>query len=151
MSSAAGGRASVAKYEAKTKQNAISLEAYLASVDAARQEDTQTLIAMMREITGEEPVMWGASIIGFGKYAYRYKSGHGGEAPIIGFSPRKAALSLYLSSSFARREALLAKLGKHSIGKACLYIKSLSDVDLGVLHQMIADSVVHVRAHHGNC
>ncbi len=120
-------------------------------MDEARQADTKALIAMMREITGEEPVLWGPSIIGFGKYVYRYDSGHSGEAPITGFSPRKAALSIYLSSGFLGRDAMLTKLGKHSAGKACLYVKRLADVDQAVLRQMIALSVAHVRAAHAGC
>lgn len=141
----------MAKYETKTKSTPASVEAYLAGVEAARRDDANALIAMMREITGEGPILWGPSIIGFGKYAYRYESGHSGEAPIIGFSPRKAALSVYLSGSFPERAALLAKLGKHTTGKACLYIKRLADVDHAVLRQMLTQSVAHTRAQHTPC
>ena len=102
----------------------------------------------MREATGASPALWGPSIVGFGSYRYVYPSGREGEWPIIGFSPRKANLVLYLAQASEQRAPLLARLGKHKTGKACLYLNKLSDVDLSVLKQLIADSVAHVRANH---
>lgn len=134
------------KYEAKTKPTPASVEAFLEAVEPARKGDVQALCAMMAEITGEPPVLWGPGMVGFGKYAYRYDSGHSGEAMITGFSPRKAALSVYVMGDFAERAALLSRLGKHSSGKACLYIKRLADVDQGVLRQLIGASVAFMRA-----
>jgi hypothetical protein len=129
-------------YEAKTKPGTGDVDAFVAQVeDAGKRADSQTLIAMMREISGDEPVLWG-TMVGFGKYQYRYDSGHSGEAFRIGFSPRKAELSLYVLSAYAfedikdKAEELLARLGKHRAGKSCLYIKRLSDVDMDVLRDL---------------
>lgn len=138
----------MAKYEAKTKPSAVSVDAFLAGLESSRQSDANALCAMMEVITGEKPVLWGPSIVGFGSYAYRYESGHGGTSMLTGFSPRKAALSVYISSGFDEREGLLQRLGPHSTGKACLYIKKLADVDQGVLRQLIADSVAEMRRRH---
>lgn len=138
----------MAKYEAKTKPSAVSVDTFLAGLEPARQSDSRALCAMMAEITGEKPVLWGPSIIGFGSYAYRYESGHSGTSMLTGFSPRKAALTVYICSGFAEREGLLTRLGPHSTGKACLYIKKLADVDLSVLRQLIAGSVEEMRRRH---
>lgn len=138
----------MAKYEAKTKPSAVSVDTFLAVLEPARQSDSRALCAMMAEITGEKPVLWGPSIIGFGSYAYRYESGHSGTSMLTGFSPRKAALTVYICSGFAERESLLTRLGPHSTGKACLYIKKLADVDLSVLRQLIAGSVEEMRRCH---
>lgn len=135
----------MAKYEAKTKPSALSVAAFLEAVDPLRQADAKALCAMMGEITGEPPVIWGPSMIGFGRYAYRYESGHSGVSMITGFSPRKAALSVYIMGSFPQRAALLSALGKHTAGKACLYIKRLADVDEDVLRQLIGASVAWMR------
>lgn len=91
--------------------------------------DSLRLIELMQQVTNEEPKMWGPSIIGFGSYSYRYASGHSGEAPILGFSPRKTAISLYVYSGCSGQDDLLNKLGKFTMGKACIYIKKLSDID----------------------
>ncbi|GGN91706.1 hypothetical protein GCM10010112_78130 [Actinoplanes lobatus] len=96
----------------------------------------------MREVTGEEPVMWGPSIIGFGRYHYRYDSGHEGDSALACFSPRKQHLVVYLIGGFADRHAsMLARLGRHKIGKGCLYLRSLDDVDLAVLRELVERSV----------
>ncbi|CAN5158937.1 hypothetical protein BH09BAC1_BH09BAC1_12920 [soil metagenome] len=127
--------------ENKTKPTEVSVEAFLSTVeDVQKQADSKALIAIMQEIAGEPAKMWGPSIIGFGQYHYKYASGHEGDAPLLGFSPRKANISLYLSIGFADREPLLAKLGKHKAAKACLYIKRLSDVDEQVLRELIIKS-----------
>ena len=112
--------------------------------NAKRREDSFEVLALMREITGEEPLMWGSSIIGFGCYQYKYASGHAGEWFVTGFSPRKQALTLYIMSGFSEYDELLSRLGKHTTGKACLYIKKIEDVDMNVLRELIEKSVEHV-------
>ena len=127
--------------ETKTKPTGASVEAFLAKVEPAhRREDARTVDAMMRRVTGEEPYMWGSSIVGYGTYHYKYDSGHEGDAPRLGFSPRKAATVLYLSDDYPRHQALMDKLGKHTTGKACLYIKKLADVDMAVLEELARES-----------
>ena len=110
-----------------------------------RREDGLVLMEMMSDVTGLEPEMWGPSIIGFGSYHYRYESGREGDMPLIGFSPRKSSLSLYIMSGFDGQEDLLSKLGKHRTGASCLYINKLADVDMGVLRDMVSQSVEHMR------
>jgi hypothetical protein len=110
-----------------------------------RREDSFKVLALMQDITGEQPVMWGSSIIGFGRYSYKYASGREGEWFVTGFAPRKKALTLYLMSGFSEYDALLKKLGKHTTGKACLYIKKIEDVDQDVLRELIEKSVEHVK------
>ncbi len=107
-----------------------------------RRSDARALCELMRSVTGEPPVMWGPSIVGFGSYRYRYESGRTGDAPLAGFSPRKANLVVYLVAGFEDRyPKLLAELGPHTTGKACLYLKRLRDVDLDVLRQLVARSM----------
>jgi hypothetical protein len=113
-----------------------------------RREDRFTLLALMREVTGEKPAMWGPSIVGFGAYTYRYASGTEGEWPLTGFSLRKRNLTLYIMSGFDEYEALLAKLGTFRTGKSCLYINKLEDVDLDTLQELVRRSVQHVQAAH---
>lgn len=128
--------------EIKTKPTGESVEAFLDKVEPARRrEDARQVDALLRRVTGEEPYMWGASIIGYGTYHYRYDSGHEGDAPRLGFSPRKAATVLYLSDNYPRYRALMDKLGKHSTGKACLYINKLADVDMAVLEELARNSL----------
>ena len=123
----------------KTKPTKISVAAFIDSItDQGRRADAKTLVKLMQKAAGEKPAMWGASIIGFGSYHYIYDSGREGDMPVVGFSPRKAATVLYgLGSS----EALLPKLGKHTRGKGCVYIKKLADVDQKVLETMVAKAV----------
>jgi hypothetical protein len=124
-------------YEAKTKVTEVAVEDFLETVEPpVRRADGKALCALMREVTGEEPRMWGPSIVGFGRYRYRYESGHSGEAPRMGFSPRKPKLVLYLPVS-DDSPAFLGKLGKYARGKSCLYINKLADVDVGVLETLI--------------
>lgn len=133
--------------ENKTKPTAISVKSFLDSVhNPDKRADALALIDMMRSATGEKPVVWGPSIIGFGSYHYRYDSGREGDSPIVGFSPRKAALVLYIVTGFRGAEPLLAKLGKHTTGKSCLYLKRLDDVDRHVLLKLVEQSVAAVRA-----
>jgi len=120
------------------------VEAFLAQVPNDQQrEDARRLCALMEEITGEPPAMWGSSIVGFGTYHYRYASGHEGDSALASFSPRRQHLAIYLVGEFADRHgAALARLGPHQTGKGCLYIKRLADVDLDALRELIARSLV---------
>ena len=128
--------------ELKTKKNKASVSAFLNSItDDQQRKDAKQVAKIMREVTGKKATMWGDSIVGFGQYDYKYASGHEGSWPLAGFSPRKGNLSVYIMDGFKERAALLKKLGKHKTGRACLYIKRLEDVDLGVLKKLIAASV----------
>lgn len=128
--------------ENKTQPTDASVEAFLAAIpDPTRRDDCRRVAAMMQAAAGAPPVMWGASIVGFGRYRYTYASGRSGDWPIIGFSPRKNDLTLYLMPGFEQHADRLAKLGKHKTGKSCLYLKKLADVDLAVLEELIAWSV----------
>lgn len=130
----------------KTKATAKSVAAFIASVpNRARREDAMVLAGLMRKATGEKPVMWGPSIVGFGSRRYVYESGREGDTPLVGFSPRASACVLYLGLGAGGYDALLAKLGKHKAGKGCLYIGSLADVDVGVLQRLIAKSAAAAR------
>jgi hypothetical protein len=122
------------------------VEEFLAAVpDERRRADAHTLIGLMREVTGEEPVMWGPSVIGFGTYHYRYASGHEGDSALAGFSPRKQHLVVYLVGEFeGRYAATLARLGPHKTGKGCLYLKSLDGVDMAALRELV-DRSMRVR------
>ena len=123
--------------EIKTKSTEVSVDAFLDAVNhPVRRADGQALRVMMERITGEPAVMWGPSIVGFGRYHYRYASGHEGDMCRIGYSPRSANLVLYVGG-FPDYEALLAKLGKHKTSKACLYVNKLADVDLDVLENIV--------------
>jgi Domain of unknown function (DU1801) len=124
------------------------VEEFLAAVpNEGRRADACQLIVLMREVTGEEPVMWGPSIVGFGRYHYRYDSGREGDSALVGFSPRKQHLVVYLVGGFEGRYAsVLARLGPHKTGKGCLYLKRLGGVDLDVLRELIDRSV---RVHRG--
>lgn len=136
----------MAKYEPKTRPTDASVEDFIDAVqDEKRRADAHRVLEIFKEITKEKPVMWGPSIIGFGSQQLRYASGQELDWPIAAFSPRKATLVLYLMDGFAKYDEHLSKLGKHSTGKSCLYIKRLSDVDEKVLRSLIRDSVAHVR------
>jgi hypothetical protein len=132
----------MAKYEAKTKATEVAPEDYIAALpDARRREEATVLDAMHRRVSGLEPKMWGPSMIGYGSYHYRYASGHEGEAMRGGFSPRKAALTVYLMGHYGKQqaeaEALFARLGKHKMTKSCLYINKLADVDMDALEGLV--------------
>ncbi|MEX0644066.1 MAG: DUF1801 domain-containing protein [Parvularculaceae bacterium] len=134
------------KADLKTKPTDASVEAFIARVaNETRRRDAKTLLAMMKKLTGETPKMWGPSIVGFGSYHYKYESGHEGDMPLAGFSPRKPATVVYVLGNTPGADALFKRLGKHSMGKACLYIKSLDDVDMKVLEKIIAQSIAYVR------
>lgn len=133
--------------ELKTQRNEQSVEAYLNSVtDDTKRQDSFALVELMKEATGAEPQMWGDSIVGFGSYHYKYASGREGEWFLTGFAPRKQNLTLYIMSGFDRYDELLRKLGKHSTGKSCLYIKRLEQVDMDVLREMVTLSAEHMAA-----
>ena len=124
--------------ELKTKKNSGSVQAFLNAVeDPARRKDAKAIAKLMREVTGERPVMWGDSIVGFGSYHYKYASGREGDWFVAGFSPRKNSLSLYLTCDLSTLQPILKRLGTHKTGKGCLYIKRLSDVDEGVLRELV--------------
>ena len=132
--------------EQKTNPNTISVADFIAAVeDPKRRADAEAACALLAEATGEPPVMWGPSIIGFGAYHYRYASGHEGDAPLVGFSPRKANLVFYLYCDEGRDD-LLARLGKHKSGKGCVYVNRLSDIDPAVLKETAVASAKQMRA-----
>jgi hypothetical protein len=110
--------------------------------------DSFQLIESLQAWSGFEPRMWGPSIVGFGNYHYQYKSGHQGDAPMLGFSPRKSAFSLYVYSDTERSHLLLAELGKFKMGKACIYVKRLADIDLSVLKELCLESIQYISEHH---
>lgn len=130
----------------KTKANQQSVIAYLNTIEPQkRREDSFAILALMQEVSGEEPQMWGDKIVGFGRYHYKYASGREGDWFLAGFAPRKQNLTLYIMSGFDGYNELMSKLGKHSTGKSCLYIKKLEDVDQATLRQLIAQSITHMK------
>ncbi|WP_411278583.1 DUF1801 domain-containing protein [Gemmatimonas sp.] len=136
-------------YEAKTKPTTVSVESYLAAiVDGTRRDDCRRLTDLMQRLSGHAPTMWGSSIVGFGQYHYTYASGHEGDSCLVGYSSRKSDISVYLLAGYETDEtrALLAELGRHKLGKACLYLRRLSDVHLPVLEQLIAHSIAATKA-----
>ena len=133
-------------YELKTKPTEVTVDDFLEAVpDPQRREDGRKVRAMMERLSGEPAKMWGPSIVGFGRYHYRYDSGHEGDMARTGFSPRAKELVLYLTDGFPRHQALMGRLGKYRTGKSCLYIKRLSDVDESVLEALIAESLDYMR------
>jgi hypothetical protein len=133
--------------ENKTKPTQLSVATFIeALTDQTRRADAKALVKLMQSVTAERPKMWGPSIVGFGSYHYKYDSGREGDMPIIGFSPRKTATVLYNVGGFSGSEALRAKLGKHTTGKGCLYIKKLAEVDQQVLETLVLKSVGVMRA-----
>lgn len=128
--------------ENKTQKTEQSVESFLSTIDTdQKRNDSVAIIEIMQKVTGEAPKMWGTSIIGFGDLHYKYASGREGDWFKTGLSPRKAAITVYLSGGFDRQQDLLATLGKHKTGKGCLYINKLSDVNVAVLEQMLVRSV----------
>jgi hypothetical protein len=128
--------------EPKTKPTDVKVEDFLDAVEhPTRKEDGFKLLRIMKEVTKKKPMMWGPSIVGFGSYHYKYESGREGDMPLTGFSPRKQSLTVYIMPGFDEYEDLLGRLGKHKVGKSCLYINKLADVDISVLKELIAKSV----------
>lgn len=132
--------------EAKTQPTAASVDAYLAAIeDEARRQDCRDLAALMQRVTGCPPTMWGPAIVGFDQYRYPLANGKPGRSCIVGFSSRKTDLTIYMVAGYDGADALLAALGKHRLGKACLYLKRLSDVQLPVLEKLLARAVAETR------
>jgi hypothetical protein len=130
----------------KTQPNDQSIEAYLNSVEPQKKrDDSFAILKLMQEVTGEAPQMWGDSIVGFGSYHYKYASGREGDWFLTGFAPRKQSLTLYIMAGFDNYDKLMSKLGKHTTGKSCLYIKKLEDIDEDVLRELVKQSVDHMR------
>src|SRR5260221_12357696 len=122
----------------KTTENSNSVADFINSVkDKTKREDSLDLIKLLKKLTGFDPKMWGPSIVGFGSYHYTYESGREGDSPLVGFSPRTSALTLYLSGNFEKREELLEKLGKYKTDKGCIYIKTLADINIEILKKMV--------------
>ena len=135
--------------ENKTKATEASVASYLSAIeDEARRKDCEALAKLITKATKQPPKMWGTSIVGFGSYHYKYESGREGDSCLTGFSSRKGDISIYLIASFPRREELLAQLGKYKLGKGCLYIRRLSDIDLKVLEQLVISSVAERKRHY---
>lgn len=131
----------------KTTENDLSVPDFLNTIpDENKRADCFNLSDILSLTTGFKAKMWGNAIVGFGSYHYKYESGREGDAPLVGFSPRKDAIALYLSSQFKDREELLAKFGKHKTAKACIYLKKMSDIDIAVLKEMITNSVERVKS-----
>jgi hypothetical protein len=131
----------------KTKPTKVSVESHIAAIaDDEQRKDALTLVALMRRVTKQEPRMWGPSIVGFGSYHYKYASGHEGDSALAAFAVRGSDLVVYIAPDFEGRDALLAKLGKHKIGKVCVYIRRLANVDLKVLETLVARSVADTKS-----
>jgi hypothetical protein len=134
----------------KTAETKVSVVDFINSwVDNEQKKtDSFRLIELMRAWTGWEPKMWGPTIIGFGSYHYKYESGHEGDAPVLGFSPRKAEFSLYVFSPTEDSKRLLNDLGKFKMGKSCIYVKKLSDINIAILEKLCKDSIAYINEHH---
>lgn len=140
------GQQGIAVAQNKTRPGGEDVDAFLDAVeDPARREDAKAVCALMARVTGEPPVLWGGSMVGFGRYRYRYGSGREGEWFVTGFAPRAGALSLYIMGGFPRHQALMDRLGRYRTGKSCLYVKRLTDVDAAVLEQLLTESVAYMR------
>lgn len=130
----------------KTQPTDVSVKAFLKAIEhPRRREDGFALLDLMTKLTGWKPVMWGPTIVGFGSYHYKYDSGREGDFLVTGFSPRKAAMTVYIMPGYQNYEHLLEKLGKHKIGRSCLYINKLDDVDLDVLSQLVLEGVTYMK------
>jgi hypothetical protein len=136
--------------ENKTKPTDASVDDYIAARGSEQQRaDCRQLIALLKKVTKQPPRMWGPSIVGFGSYRYTYESGHSGEAPLAGFAIRGRDLVIYLAPEQEGRDALLARLGPHKMGKSCLYFKRLADLDLSVLQELVAGSIADAKRRYG--
>ena len=132
--------------ELKTKASNASVSAFLQSVDGEqKRRDARDILALMKEVTGKRPKMWGTSIVGFGSYHYKYQSGREGDWLVTGFSPRKQNLAVYIMLGFSRYSSLMNRLGKYKTGKSCLYLRRLGDVDQKVLRQLVTRSVADMK------
>lgn len=136
--------------ETKTKETNADVHKFIntfADTEQKRQESFE-LLKIFQALTGDEPKMWGPSIIGFGNYHYKYASGHEGDSPVLGFSPRKAAFSFYIYSDTEKSRSLLANLGKFKMTKACIYVKKLTDINIPVLKELCIESIKYINEHH---
>ena len=134
----------------KTTQNDADVNQFLDGVDnPRRRSDARQLLDLMRAVTGEPPKMWGSSIVGFGSYHYRYASGREGDSLVVGFSPRKQNLVIYIMPGFSDYGEILGRLGKFRTGKSCLYVNKLDDVDLGLLEELVRESVAEMKRRYG--
>lgn len=133
-------------YEAKMKENDDSVLDFIEKVEQTKKkEDAYKLLEIFQEVSGFKAKMWGTSIIGFGSYHYKYKSGHEGDAPLVGFSPRKTKFSLYILTGDLEKDGILKKLGKHTSGKSCVYINKLEDINIDILKKLIKQSIEFVN------
>ena len=133
----------------KTKPTGASVKDYLAARGSDQQRaDCRELMALLEKVTQQSPKMWGPSIVGYGSYRYTYESGRTGEAPLAGFAIRGRELVVYLMTEGSQQKALLSKLGKHRVGKSCLYFRQLADLDTAVLEQLVAGSVADMMRRH---
>ncbi|GAA0372098.1 DUF1801 domain-containing protein [Bacillus horti] len=138
-------------YELKTKETDRSVIEFIEQIEQLKKrQDAYQLLDLFTEVTGYEAKMWGPSIIGFGSYHYKYASGHEGDAPLVGFSPRKAKISLYLTTNEEIRERLLKDFGKHTSGKSCVYINKVSDINIDILKEFITETVTLVQKTYPN-
>ena len=136
--------------ENKTKATDASVDAYLATItDPGRRSDCEALAKLMSKVAKQPPKLWGTGIVGFGSYHYKYASGREGDSCLLGFAARKGDISIYGLCPFPGREELLSRLGKHKMGKGCLYISKMSDIDLKVFEQLLKESVAESRRQHG--
>ncbi|OAI48942.1 hypothetical protein AYO44_06550 [Planctomycetaceae bacterium SCGC AG-212-F19] len=136
--------------ENKTKETGVSVDRYIAAIkDEARRKDCESLVKLMARATKHPPKMWGSSIVGFGSCHYRYESGREGDTCLVGFSSRKNEISVYGLNAAPGHEALVAKLGRHKVGKGCMYIRRLSDIDLNVFEKLVGDAVAAKKCEHG--
>ncbi|MGI9475992.1 MAG: DUF1801 domain-containing protein [Hyphomicrobiaceae bacterium] len=139
----------MAKAKNKTQPTATDPKAFLATIEPERRrQDGLALLAFLDRVTGLKAQMWGPSIIGYGRYHYKYESGREGDHLITGFSPRKTALTIYIMPGYRDMEEKLARLGKHKIGRSCLYINKLADVDMDVLEEIVLDGIAYMRANY---
>lgn len=137
------GHAQVA--DIKTKPTEGSVDDFLAAVENKQRNDCLALVELMQSVTGETPKLWGPAMIGFGQYHYVYKSGREGDWFLTGFAPRKQNISIYIMAGFDRYDELMARLGKYKTGKSCLYVKTLADIDVNVLRQLVTESVHYMK------
>ncbi|WP_342577602.1 DUF1801 domain-containing protein [Psychrobacillus sp. FSL K6-2843] len=136
----------MSKYKQKTLETDQDVAEFIEGVDSLKKrEDAYKLLEIFEESTGYQAKMWGQSIIGFGSYHYKYASGHKGDAPLVGFSPRKAKISLYFATGDSDRAELLSRLGKHTSGKACVYINKVEDINIEVLKEIISQSIIFLQ------
>jgi hypothetical protein len=133
--------------EPKTRPTDVKVEDFLNTIqDEQKRKDSFVVLELMKKVTKCEPIMWGPSIVGFGTYTYKYASGQEMDWPMVGFSPRKQSLTLYIARGFDNYDALMQKLGKHSTSPACLYIKRLSDIDMPTLEKLVKESCKYLKA-----